>query len=292
MSSPSLQQSRNQDPMSTISTMSSLDTSSSVRTKTGKLDSRSVSKTDRDASQSYKLHCVPKSSKKNSQPKPPPKPASDEYKGNSSPSKTLAPQTPQKSAENKFKQTIEGFEKQLKIREAAITGSLEQKLAITGYLGKENVSKSVHTQSSIEESEGLLALYEEAPATETQIEDLNYDQYETSRGNLLRLCQVAYERGRKDGSAEDRKKTKEESYCRGFKEGHKEGREEGWKEGYCEGYDEGYMKGREYGDKKIEKEINETIAELTKNPNAFLTGTPKLSSAHTEVAGKPVPNMI
>ncbi|KAF3087095.1 hypothetical protein TWF569_003149 [Orbilia oligospora] len=256
--------------MSTVSTMSSLDASSSVRTKTGKLDSRSVSKIDRDASQAYKLHCVPKSSKKNNQPKPLPKPALDEYKDGLSPSRTLAPQTPQKSAEKQFKQTIEGFEKQLKIREAAITGSLEQKLATSG---KENASTSIHAKSALEESEGLLALYEEAPATETQIEDLDYDQYETSRANLLRLCKVAYERGRRDGSAEDRKKMKEECYCRGFKEGHKEGRDEGWKEGYCEGYDEGYMKGREYGDKKIEKEINEAIAELTKNPNAFLTSS-------------------
>ncbi|KAK6503408.1 hypothetical protein TWF481_008428 [Arthrobotrys musiformis] len=276
--------------MSTISTMSSLDASSSVRTKIGKLDSRAVSKVERDSTQDYKLHCVPKSAKK-SQPKPLPKLASEGYKNNSSPSKPLCPQTPQKDSEKKFKQTIAGFEKQLKLKEAAVTSSLGHKVALSGPTGKESVSKSIRPVATPEEPEGLLALYEEAPTVGTQIGDLALDQYENSRANLVRLCKVAYEKGKKDGVAEDRKKLKDESYFRGFKEGHKEGREEGWKEGYCEGYDEGYMKGREYGDKKIEKEINETIAELTKNPNAFLMSTPK-SSSHTKATGDPAPNMI
>ncbi|KAK6536866.1 hypothetical protein TWF281_001075 [Arthrobotrys megalospora] len=272
--------------------MSSFDTStsSSLRTKVGKLESRVLSKVDRDSSQDYKLHCVPKSSKKNNQPKPLPKPASDDHihKSGSSPSQTLTPPTPQKNSDKKFKQTLEGFEKQLKIREETITGSLEHKLA---FVGKEACPKSAHPKTTLGESEGLLALYEEAPAEGNHLGELNFEQYDNSRANLVRLCKIAYEKGRKDGIAEDRKKVKEEGYCRGFKEGHKEGREEGWKEGYREGYDEGYMKGREYGDKKIEKEINETIAELTKNPNAFLMNTPK-PSTHLESIEKHALNMI
>lgn len=172
----------------------------------------------------------------------------------------------------------------MKIREAAVTRSLEQNLALAGLIGKESCAKSVQPKTTPEESEGLLALYEEAPAAGTQFGEFNFGQYETSRADLARLCKVAHEKGRKDGIAEDREKVKKESYCRGFKEGHKEGHEEGWKEGYCEDYDEGYMKGREYGDKKIEKEINETIAELTNNPHAFLMSSenPPQSTAAKE----------
>ncbi|KAK6351462.1 hypothetical protein TWF718_004622 [Orbilia javanica] len=292
MSSSSLQSSRSRDPLSKISKMSSLDASSSVRAKVGKLDPRFVSKADRDPSQDYKLHCVPKSSKKNHQPKPLPKLALEECQRGSSSSKVLSPETPQKSAERNFKQTIEGFEKQSKLREATVTKSLGQKLALAGLIGKEAcTAKPVHPKTAPEDSEGLLALYEEAPGAEHQLGELSLDQQENSRANLARLCRVAYEKGRQDGIAEDRKKLKEESYCRGFKEGHKEGREEGWKEAYCEGYDEGYMKGREYGDKKIEREINETIVELTKNPNALLMSISKPSS-QLDTLGTPTLDMI
>ncbi|KAK6361302.1 hypothetical protein TWF730_005037 [Orbilia blumenaviensis] len=147
-------------------------------------------------------------------------------------------------------------------------------------------SECTYPKVPLEEPDSLLALYEEAPRTANQLGDLNFDQYDNNRANLVRLCKVAYEKGRKDGMAEDRKKVKEEAYCRGLKEGNKAGHEEGWNEGYREGYDKGYMKGREYGDKKIEKEINETIVELTKNPSAFL-----MSSEYPSI-GKMAKNVI
>ncbi|KAF3922043.1 hypothetical protein ABW20_dc0107061 [Dactylellina cionopaga] len=201
------------------------------------------------------------------QPKPPPKPTSSHKAITTSSSPTSpSPPTLEKSTDKKLKQTLHGFEKQLRPKSAKIDSIEEQKTLLAG---KEAIAK-VRPTPLFEEPEGFLALYEETPAICDSPNDLGFDQCDDSRANLVRLCKIAYEKGKEDKMTDYRKQMKEEGYREGLKEGQKDGREEGWKEGYREGYDEGYMMGREYGDKKITKEINETIAELTKDPNALL----------------------
>ncbi|KAK6355177.1 hypothetical protein TWF696_004295 [Orbilia brochopaga] len=207
---------------------------------------------------------------------------------------SACPPTPEKKGDRQFKHRLEIFEKQLKDRQSS-TNPLSNHKPI--FAGKENVKKPapllpgpnfLHSN----QSESLLALYEEAPfrGEINGIPGELIDPNDNSRANLVRLCKIAYEKGRKDGMVDERKKIREEGYRQGFKDGQIEGREEGWKEGYREGYDEGYMKGRDYGDKKIEKEINETIAELTKNPNALLSSSKV--SPHPDATNKNMINMI
>ncbi|KAK6544293.1 hypothetical protein TWF694_000993 [Orbilia ellipsospora] len=247
--------------------MSSTGAGGSIRAKLGKESHHLSSRTDREFSDEYKLHCVPKSASKHVQPKPPPKAINE---GRSQQTARTFPPTTETSASKQFKRTLDNFEKQQKLK-GSTAALLQPKL---GQTVKESSTKSHRPAPPCEESEGLLTLYEEAPIKSEDNLALNLDHHDNSRANLVRLCKIAYEKGRKDGIADDRKRVKEEGYWQGFKEGQKEGREDGWREGYRDGYDEGYLKGREYGDKKIEKEINETIAELTKNPNALLMSPP------------------
>ncbi|KAF3902563.1 hypothetical protein ABW21_db0206817 [Orbilia brochopaga] len=214
------------------------------------------------------------------QPQPPPKMALKHHDHKPPPTytslSTCPPATPEKKSDRHFKHRLEIFEKQLSNRQGLMNPLANPKP--TTLSGKENTKKAAPAPPGSGQlqlypckSESLLSLYEEAPFNgSSSIPGELLDPYDNSRANLVRLCKIAYEKGRKDGIADDRKKVQEEGYHQGFKDGQKEGREEGWKEGYREGYDEGYMKGRDYGDRKIEKEINETIAELTKNPNALL----------------------
>ncbi|KAF3910001.1 hypothetical protein AA313_de0201489 [Arthrobotrys entomopaga] len=277
-----------------MSAMSSAGAGVSIRAKTGKESYHLLSKPDREFSNEYKLHCVPKSTNKHGQvrltnninidkplgtsnlclkantncqlyvqPKPPPKTTPEEQ---SQQSARTSPPTAESNASKQFKRTLDNFERQQKLKGSTVT-LLETKLSQTI---KTPIPKPLRPVPPYEDPEGLLALYEEAPTKPQDNLDPNLDQHDNSRANLVRLCKIAYEKGRKDGVADDRKRVKEEGYFQGFKEGQKDGRGEGWNEGYIEGYDEGYMKGREYGEKKIEKEINETIAELTQNPNALL----------------------
>ncbi|EPS38729.1 hypothetical protein H072_7570 [Dactylellina haptotyla CBS 200.50] len=243
--------------------MSSADTNTTTRLKPEKVVFTSL-QTGRDSNAEYSLHCVPKAPKKPTQPKPPPK-YTDGHKTTLVTPLTVPPQTPEKGSSRHFKQTLENYEKQLKLKTVP---PREPKLKM---VPKEATTKISQLMLTPKESERILALHEEGPArTKEHFEEMNFDQYDNSRANLMKLCKIAYEKGRKDGITEDQTKTREEGYCQGYKDGQKDGREDGWKEGYREGYDEGYMKGREYGDKKIEKEINETIAELTQNPSALL----------------------
>ncbi|KAJ6261016.1 hypothetical protein Dda_3681 [Drechslerella dactyloides] len=201
------------------------------------------------------------------------------------PTYTSCPPTPDKKGNRHFKHRLEVFERQLNHKDKSTDPCLDRKPTLAEKDTIKKLTPSPLGQSHLDGPEGLLALYEEAPfhggGGAGDISGDLFDQYDNSRANLIRLCKIAYEKGRKDGVAEDRKKVKEEGYRQGFKDGQKLGCEDGWKEGYREGYDEGYMKGRDYGDKKIEKEINETIAELTKNPNALL-----MSCEYTVGAGE------